>query len=63
MAVLHNPVYTQYYQKKFTEVKTHQHTRAIALTARKLVRLIYGLLSKNQLYKANYEPCNEYTQK
>lgn len=53
MAVLHNPVYTQYYQKKFTEVKTHQHTRAIALTARKLVRLIYGLLSKNQLYKAN----------
>ena len=53
MTVLHNPVYTQYYQKKFTEVKTHQHTRAIALTARKLVRLIYGLLSKNQLYKAN----------
>ena len=53
MAVLHNAVYTQYYQKKFTEVKTHQHTRAIALTARKLVRLIYGLLSKNQLYKAN----------
>lgn len=53
MAILHNPVYTQYYQKKFTEVKTHQHTRAIALTARKLVRLIYGLLSKNQLYKAN----------
>lgn len=53
MAVLHNPFYTQYYQKKFTEVKTHQHTRAIALTARKLVRLIYGLLSKNQLYKAN----------
>lgn len=53
MAVLHNPVYKEYYQKKFAEVKTHQHTRAIALTARKLVRLIYGLLSKNQLYKAN----------
>ena len=53
MAVLHNPVYKAYYQKKFAEVKTHQHTRAIALTARKLVRLIYGLLSKNQLYKAN----------
>ena len=51
MAVLHNPVYKEYYQKKFAEVKTHQHTRAIALTARKLVRLIYGLLSKNQLYK------------
>ena len=53
IAVLHNPVYKEYYQKKFAEVKTHQHTRAIALTARKLVRLIYGLLSKNQLYKAN----------
>ena len=53
MAILHNPVYKQYYQKKFTEVKTHQHTRALALTARKLVRLIYGLMSKNQLYKSN----------
>lgn len=53
MAILHNPIYNEYYQKKLTEVKTHQHTRAIALTARKLVRLIYGLLSKNQLYKAN----------
>lgn len=50
MAVLHNPVYFHYYQKKFAEVKTHQHTRALALTARKLVRLIFGLLSKNQLY-------------
>ena len=53
MAVHHNPVYKDYYQKKYAEVKTHKHTRAIALTARKLVRLIYGLLSKNQLYKAN----------
>lgn len=53
MAVHHNPVYREYYQKKYAEVKTHKHTRAIALTARKLVRLIYGLLSKNQLYKAD----------
>lgn len=53
MSVHHNPVYKDYYQKKYAEVKTHKHTRAIALTARKLVRLIYGLLSKNQLYKAN----------
>lgn len=51
MAVRHNPVYAQYYHKKYNEVKTHQHTRAIALTARKLIRLIYGLMSKNQLYK------------
>lgn len=53
MVVLHNPDYHEYYQKKYNEVKTHQHTRAIVLTARKLVRLIYGLLSKNQLYKPN----------
>lgn len=53
MAVLHNPVYKEYYQKKFAEVKIHQHTRALALTSRKLVRLIYGLLIKNQLYQAN----------
>lgn len=53
MAILHNPVYKEYYQKNYNEVKTHQHTRALALTARKLVRLIYGLMSKNQLYKAN----------
>ena len=53
MAVLHNPVYKDYYQKKFAEVKTHQHTRALALTSRKLVKLIYGLLIKNQLYQAN----------
>lgn len=53
MAILHNPIYHDYYQKKFAEVKTHQHTRAIALTSRKLIRLIYGLLSKNQLYKPN----------
>ena len=51
MAVVHNPVYTEYYHKKYSEVKTHQHTRAIVLTARKLIRLIYGLMSKNQLYK------------
>jgi transposase len=46
----HVPEYAIYYQKKFDEVKTHQHKRALALTARKLVRLIYGLLAKNQLY-------------
>jgi len=47
------PEYQDFYQKKFNEVKTHQHKRALALTARKLVRLIYGLLAKNQLYTPN----------
>jgi transposase len=51
MARLHIPEYRDYYQKKFNEVTTHQHKRALALTARKLIRLIYGLLSTNRLYQ------------
>ncbi|WP_231040361.1 IS110 family RNA-guided transposase [Pectinatus frisingensis] len=42
-----------YYQKKFDEVKLHQHKRALVLTARKFVRLIFGLLAKNQLYSSS----------
>jgi transposase len=49
----HLPEYQAFYQKKFDEVKTHQHKRALALTARKLVRLIYGLLAKDQLFTPN----------
>jgi len=44
--------FSDYYQKKYAEVKTHQHKRALALTARKLVRLIFGLLANNQLYSS-----------
>ena len=46
----HNANYNAFYHKKFNEVTTHQHKRALALTARKLVRLIFGLLDKNQLF-------------
>jgi len=42
--------YGEYYTKKYTEVTKHQHKRALALTSRKLVRLVFGLLAKNQLY-------------
>lgn len=49
----HIPEYTAFYHKKFCEVKTHQHKRALALTSRKLIRLIFGLLANNQLYSAN----------
>lgn len=47
---LHCPEYDAFYRKKYAEVKTHQHKRALALTARKAVRLIFGLLANNQLY-------------
>jgi len=44
------PEYIQYYQKKYNEVHTHQHRRAVSLTSRKLIRLIFSLLVKNSLY-------------
>jgi transposase len=46
----HVAEYAAFYHKKYDEVKTHQHKRALALTARKLVRLIFGLLANHQLY-------------
>ena len=48
-----SPEYKEYYNKKFGEVTTHQHKRALALTSRKLVRLIFGLLTKNQIYSSD----------
>jgi len=47
------PEFEKYYRKKYYEVTTHQHKRALALTARKLVRMIFALLSKNRIY-SNY---------
>lgn len=47
------PEYNDFFNKKFKEAKTHQYKRALALTSRKLIRLIYGLLRKNQLYNYN----------
>jgi len=46
----HSATYNDFYNRKFVEVKKHQHKRALALTSRKLIRLIFGLLDKNQLY-------------
>lgn len=46
----HIPEYRDFYEKKYHEVTKHQHKRALALTSRKFVRLVYGLLARNQLY-------------
>lgn len=46
------PEYTTYYNMKYAEVLKHQHKRALALTARKLICLIFDLLDNNQLYSA-----------
>jgi transposase len=48
------PAFNDYYHTKFNEVTKHQHKRALALTARKLIRLIFGLMSKGQLFNKNY---------
>ncbi len=47
---VHNEEYRTYYQAKYAEVTKHQHKRALVLTARKFVRLVYALLSKGQIY-------------
>jgi transposase len=48
---MHDPVFAGYYAKKKAEPKQYAHKRALALTARKLVRLVYHLLKTNQLYQ------------
>jgi transposase len=45
------PEYAAFYQKKYDEVTKHQHKRALALTARKLVRLVTRLLTTHQPYR------------
>ena len=47
----HVPEYGDFYNLKCKEVKTHKHKRAISLTARKLVRLVFRLLKDNCLYE------------
>ena len=42
--------FRRYYDLKYHEVNKYQHKRALALTARKLVRLIFRLLKDNRLY-------------
>ena len=46
----HDSEYKAYYMKKYNEVPKHKHKRALVLTARKLVRLVFTLLKTKQLY-------------
>ncbi|WP_338825940.1 IS110 family transposase ISChy1 [Moorella thermoacetica] len=45
------PEYATFYRKKFTEARHHHHKRALVLTARKLVRMVFTLLSEGQIYR------------
>ena len=42
--------YSDFYHLKYKEVNRFQHKRALALTARKFVRLVFRLLKDNRLY-------------
>ena len=42
--------YKRFYQLKYNEVNRYKHKRALALTARKFVRLVFRLLKDNRLY-------------
>lgn len=48
--IRHCPEFKRFYDKKYAETRTHQHKRALALTSRKFLRLLFGLLDKEQLY-------------
>ena len=43
--------YNRFYHLKYKEVNRCQHKRALALTARKFVRLVFTLLKDNRLYR------------
>jgi len=48
---MREPEYAAFYQRKHAEARHHHHKRALVLTARKFVRLVYALLSKGQIYQ------------
>jgi len=48
---MHDREYAAFYERKYRQVRKHQHKRAIVLTARKLVRLVVRLLTTNQPYR------------
>jgi transposase len=45
---LYQTDYAAYYRRKFSQARHHQHKRALILTARKAVRLVFALLHKGQ---------------
>jgi len=45
-----NLEYKAFYWRKYNEVSKYRHKRALVLTARKLVRLVHALLTKNVPY-------------
>lgn len=49
-----NDEYAAFYHRKKSEVKVNSHKRALVLTSRKFVRLVYGMLRDNKLFDDHY---------
>ena len=49
-----NDEYSSYYHRKKSEVKVNSHKRALVLTSRKFVRLVYGMLRDRKLFGDHY---------
>ena len=49
------PEYRDFYSRKFKESRTHHHKRALILTSRKAVRLVFALLHDNKLYSSAHQ--------
>lgn len=48
-----NSEYNVFFYKKYNEATKNQYKRALVLTTRKCIRLIFGLLRRNQLFDHN----------
>ena len=49
-----NDEYAAFYYRKRNEVKVNAHKRALVLTARKFVRLVFGMLRSHKLFDNHY---------
>lgn len=52
--IKHVDEYHTYFYKKCEEVTINKYKRALVLTSRKVIRLIFGLLRKNRLFDIHY---------
>jgi len=48
---LHDPTFRVFYQRKHQETLKHKHKRALVLTARKLVRVIFAMEKNGTVYR------------
>ena len=47
---MRNPEFEAFYLRKYGNARHRPHQRALVLTARKLTGVVYGLLTRGQLY-------------